>query len=98
MPEKVLKQMEKYMDQRPIEEEESNLSILANLKPLDTLHDEDGEFFDNRLFTPDNNNPKEEIVSIPGTPKELIQTPDLIFKHSIDQTPDQKRFEQLQDD
>lgn len=58
MPEKVLKQMEKYIDQKHIEEVQSNKSIFANLKPLENLHEEDNEYFDNRVFTPYNNNPK----------------------------------------
>ncbi len=80
------------------EEIQSNKSIFANLKPLETLLEEEGEYFDNRVFTPFNNDPKMEMISIPGTPKELIQTPDLVFQHSIEQSPEQNRFEKMQDD
>ena len=77
------------------EEVQSNKSIFANLKPLETLFEEEGEYFDNRVFTPFNNDAKMEMISIPGTPKEMIQTPDLVFQHSIEQTPKQNHFEKL---
>lgn len=57
-----------------VKEIESNQSMLENLKPLETseMEEEEEEVFDNRIFTALNNNPKQEIISVPGTPKELI--------------------------
>lgn len=47
--------------------------MLENLKPLETseMEEEEEEVFDNRIFTALNNNPKQEIISVPGTPKDL---------------------------
>jgi hypothetical protein len=40
------------------------------------MEEEEEEVFDNRIFTALDNNPKQEIISVPGTPKDLTYTHD----------------------
>jgi hypothetical protein len=77
VPEKVLAQMENYMQQQ---QNQSSInydkSFLINLEQVEYFSEDQG----NPINVINNDKiSKKDIISVPSTPKEIIETPNLVF-------------------